>query len=305
MHQLSGRIRAGLARLSDAFRERHARFVARLQLEDGAWAGRQGGADLYYTSFGLRALDALGWEDPAPWRGAARYLGSCAPRDVVECAAFLESRGLAARRGGLPADAGAAACEELLLRCRVRAGFARHPGGPASTYVTFLGWLCHAHLGRLMDGVDEVATEIASRQGEDGGFRDSQEAGPSGVNPTAAGLATLQGLGALDAAAAQRAAEYLVRMQRQGSGFAAHSAAEGADLLSTFTGLFSLVMLDQARAADLSGAARFARGLARGEGGFRGSDADTEADVEYTFYGVATVGLLSAAAAGSSTPGTR
>ena len=56
---LLGSVADGLVRLPEATRARHARFLRESQLPDGSFPDRDGGADLYYTGFGLRGLAAL------------------------------------------------------------------------------------------------------------------------------------------------------------------------------------------------------------------------------------------------------
>ncbi|MCH5373925.1 MAG: beta-hydroxylase, partial [Planctomycetes bacterium] len=58
--QLTLRFAGGMAELPESLRERHASFLAAAQQPDGGFAGREGGSDVYYTSFGLRSLSMLG-----------------------------------------------------------------------------------------------------------------------------------------------------------------------------------------------------------------------------------------------------
>ena len=51
---LALRLASGAARLPARFLAREAAYVAAAQRPDGGFAGRRGGSDLYYTSFGLR-----------------------------------------------------------------------------------------------------------------------------------------------------------------------------------------------------------------------------------------------------------
>ena len=76
--ELTLRLAAGIARLPEEVRERHAAYLTSAQRPDGGFAGRQGGSDLNYTSFGLRALAALGRLDAPIADQAAEFLaGQC------------------------------------------------------------------------------------------------------------------------------------------------------------------------------------------------------------------------------------
>ena len=68
---LTLRLTAAVAGLPEDVRTRHAAYLAGAQNDDGGFAGRKGSSDLYYTSFGLRALAMLGTlDDPTAVRAA-------------------------------------------------------------------------------------------------------------------------------------------------------------------------------------------------------------------------------------------
>src|SRR5689334_19943596 len=77
LEELTLRLAAGIAELPEAVRARHAKYVLAAQRDDGGFAGREGGSDLYYTGFALRGLAMLG-----------ELYGPVAER----AAAFLKSR---------------------------------------------------------------------------------------------------------------------------------------------------------------------------------------------------------------------
>ena len=56
LERLTLRLVDGLARLPAEFRARHAAYLSAAQNADGGFSGREGGSDLYYTSFALRGL---------------------------------------------------------------------------------------------------------------------------------------------------------------------------------------------------------------------------------------------------------
>ena len=59
LQDLNERLAAGIARLPEATRHRHAQFLASKQNPDGGFPDREGGSDLYYTGFALRGLSVL------------------------------------------------------------------------------------------------------------------------------------------------------------------------------------------------------------------------------------------------------
>src|SRR5207245_2248823 len=67
---------AGIAELPEDFRARHAQYLLAAQRNDGGFAGREGGSDLYYTGFALRSLAMLGGLYGQPAERAAAFLRS-------------------------------------------------------------------------------------------------------------------------------------------------------------------------------------------------------------------------------------
>jgi geranylgeranyl transferase type-2 subunit beta len=276
---LAQRLAFGVQRLPAGFRSVEAHYVAAAQRADGGFAGRRGGSDLYYTSFGLRSAAVLGVMDTRFWGRAGRYLAALPPpRDVVECFCRLYSRRLMEERGGCACAQRDEDLVGVLERCRPA-------GGGPGVYQAFLAALCWQMLGRGFPGAGGVVD--AARQAAVGG----------GTNPAAAALGLLGILGALDAATAERAARSLASMQRPEGGFAANAGAPAADLLSTFTALVALDDLGALDQVKLAPAARLTRGLHAPDGGFLACAGDDAPDVEYTYYGLGTLGLLALVAA--------
>src|ERR1041385_2629285 len=72
LEELTLRLAAGIAELPEQMRARHSRYLLSKQRDDGGFAGREGGSDLYYTGFALRSLAMLGQlYGPAAERAAA------------------------------------------------------------------------------------------------------------------------------------------------------------------------------------------------------------------------------------------
>src|SRR5262245_60269339 len=76
LEALTLRLAAGIAALSEDFRNLQAKYVLAAQRDDGGFAGREGGSDLYYTGFALRSLAMLGELYGPPAERAAAFLTS-------------------------------------------------------------------------------------------------------------------------------------------------------------------------------------------------------------------------------------
>jgi geranylgeranyl transferase type-2 subunit beta len=60
LQNLTVRLAEGVGRLSEQTRQRHTDYFLAAQQPDGGFSGREGGSDLYYTTFALRGLSILG-----------------------------------------------------------------------------------------------------------------------------------------------------------------------------------------------------------------------------------------------------
>lgn len=295
MQSLTSWIQEGLAGLSGKFHARHAGFVAGLQCHDGGWPARQGGSDLYYTSFALRCMDLLRHDDPPATTRAAGFVSRVlAPENLADLFCFLSAQEMLVRRGSLKLSNVGAARKKCAAALRLLPAW-KDPS-QAGTYDIFLASECWKLLGEKMPDDEEAVRRLLDRQRADGGFSDSESGILSGANPTAAAVMFLSDRGRLDGERAGKAMRFIGTMQKADGGFGAHGGAPCSDLLSTFTGLVALWRLDAPGAADLSGAARFLKLVACAEGGFRGTAQDDTTDVEYTYYGLGTAGILATAA---------
>ena len=304
LDELAQRAATGLSRVPERFRSRHLRYILGAQNADGGFSGRDGGSDLYYTSFALRAAELLaGSEADEPWANAAAWLSQRGPHagDIVDGFCLLHCRQLLTARGLRPwapdVDALAVRGVEAALERHHTpdGGYAKSLGGQGSVYHTFLAALCCQFLGRDVPSPERAAAFVRTRQCPDGGFADIEGA-EGGTNPTAAAIGLLAAVGALDQATGTAAARFLAAMQRPDGGFAAHRAAPVSDLMSTFTALVTLAEAGATRFVKRSAAARFVQARAAAAGGFHATAGHDEADVEYTYYGLATVGLLASRA---------
>ena len=301
LEALTLRLAAGIAALPEVFRAVQSRYVLAAQREDGGFAGREGGSDLYYTSFALRSLAMLGDLYGPPAERAAEFLTSrlSGHESIVDFLSLVYGASLLQSAAGIDVfaradanwrDAVGAALAKLR---RSDGGYAKGAEGAASsTYHTFLVLLCLQLIERQPERPQEIAAFLQSQTCEEGGFREIRASKRAGTNPTAAAIGALRILSSVQENTRLDTIDFLAEMQTDEGGLRANTRIPIADLLSTFTGLLTLQDLGGTNEIDLAAVERYARSLAREEGGFRGAEWDPAHDLEYTFYGLGTLGLL-------------
>jgi geranylgeranyl transferase type-2 subunit beta len=301
LEDLTLRLAAGAARSPEDQRQRHARFLLERQNPDGGFAGREGGSDLYYTSFALRGLAILGELQGNTAEAAAGFLrgrlgGQAA---IIDFLSLLYSTMLLEAAEGIdvlaaaPADWRARVALELERFRRDDGGYAMSDQAySSSTYYTFLLLLCRQLLGLAPEEPARIEQFVRSRQREDGGFVELGPMKRSGTNPTAAAIGTLKILNAIDTDVGERAIDFLLERQTDEGGFAANTRIPFADVLSSFTGTLTLLDLGALHEADSPALRRFVESLQSDSGGFLAHAIDEVPDVEYTFYGLGALSLL-------------
>jgi len=300
--RLTRRLAKGLRRLDPERAARHVHFILRFQQADGGFAGREGGSDLYYTSFAVRTLALLNALDQTRSQNIAAYLKSAAARQeysLIDLVSWLYSVNTLQLIGNLAPFAGdkesfadevAASLEAFR---RPDGGYARtREGGASSTYHTFLTVLCYEMLGRTAPDAMGIDRFLKSRQRDDGGFVEIGQMRRSGTNPTAAAAVLLKRFGVLDSQTMSGIETFLIKVRGEEGGFRANTQIPFCDLLSTFTGLLIARELRFVKLIDGENCFRFVNQLERDEGGFRGAIWDGQADPEYTFYGLGALALL-------------
>ena len=301
LESLTLRLATGIASLPEGVRERQTGYLLAAQREDGGFAGREGGSDLYYSGFALRGLALLGELYGPPAERAAAFLRSRlgGQESIVDFFSLVYGAALVETAAGIDifAEAGPGWRDNVaaLLESfrRPDGGYAKGPDGTASsTYHTFLVLLCMELIGRQPPQPVRIVAFLNSQRAEDGGFREIRASKRAGSNPTAAAIAALSMLDSIDEATRRETIEFLAEMQTDEGGLRANTRIPIADLLSTFTGLVTLQDLGGLDAIDLDGVRRFVDSLAREEGGFHGAEWDRAHDVEYSFYGLGCLGLL-------------
>jgi len=301
LEQLTLRLANGIAALPEPTRARHAAYLLAAQRDDGGFAGREGGSDLYYTGFGLRGLGILGELHGEPAKRAARFLQSRmqGQESIVDFLSLVYGGKLLEVAAGVSVfDAAGphwrtAVAEALLRLRRPDGGFAKGTEGMASsTYHTFLVLLCLQLIDQSVPEPERVVSFLRSQQAPDGGFLEIRAQKRAGTNPTAAAIASLRLLDALDDESRLDTVDFLAELQTDEGGLRANTRIPIADLLSTFTGLLTLQDLGGDDAVDATAIERYVKSLEREEGGFHGAAWDPAHDVEYTFYGLGCLALL-------------
>ncbi|MEZ6129907.1 MAG: prenyltransferase/squalene oxidase repeat-containing protein [Planctomycetaceae bacterium] len=300
--RLADRVARGLAQLDPQRLERHRRFLLTQQLPDGGFRGREGGSDLYYTGFAVRALAVSGGLEPDQCSHIAEFLKQHDPLElnVIDLLSWLYSALVVQAAGGMDVLANAAAdfpqqIADKLESTRVDdGGYAKSIEGAAgSTYHSFMVSLTYELIGREIPKPNRLIQFLYDRQRDDGGFVEIAPMRRSGTNPTAAAVALLNRLDAMDADIADDVQGFLTDVVSTEGGFQANTRIPFADGLSTFTAL--LTGQDLGR-RDIIRPDRVLHWLQNEielpTGGFRGASWDQQADVEYTFYGLGVLGLL-------------
>jgi geranylgeranyl transferase type-2 subunit beta len=293
LDQLDEMLFEGWRTLAPALREPVLGAVGRFAEPGGGFRGRHGGADSYYTDFAVRLLDLAG----APrqeFERVAGYLRALPPEtDLVHLFGRLNSARIIRKHGIDVSDPSRVA--QVLARQRAAAGGFAHPGRTEqSAYLTFLAALSCGITGVAFDDPPRAVAALHSLRRPDGGFSDVPGDTTAQANTTAAAVAALGLLRAVNARETAQAALFLSSLQTPEGGIRAHREAPGADLLSTFTTLVSLAGLRALDLVKLAPIGRFVLALRTPEGGFCGSPEDPEYDVEYTYYGVGSLCLLQA-----------
>src|SRR6478752_5685493 len=207
LEELTLRLSAGIAELQEEMRAKHSRYLLSKQRDDGGFAGREGGSDLYYTGFALRSLAMLGELHGSPAERAAGFLRSrlSGQESIVDFLSLVYGAALIQSAAGIdvfaaaPANWREAVAGALEKLRRADGGYAKGAEGVASsTYHTFLVLLCLQLIEREAQGPQEIVEFIRSQECEEGGFREIRASKRAGTNPTAAAIGALRILGGLD-----------------------------------------------------------------------------------------------------------
>ncbi len=267
-----------------------AGFVTGHWNSDGGVRDRAGASDLYYTVFGLEALQALQLAPPPGVSGYIAGFGSGEGLDLVHRCCLARAWSMLgmddpARRAALAASLGALTARD--------GGFAsREDEEHGSAYAAFLALGALQDLGAPLPAAAAVLGALERLRASDGGYANQPGAATGSTPATVSAVMVQHAYGrSADAATARWLQE---RQQLPAGGFLVHPQAPLGDLLSTATALHALACLECALPAPrIEAALDFVDSLWTNQGSFHGHWAEEELDVEYTYYGLLALGHLS------------
>ena len=308
LQNLTVRLATGVGNLSAEVRQKHVDYFLRWQREDGGFAGRMGGSDLYYTSFGLRGLSILGELYGEPGEKAAGFLRKqlAGHQTIVDFFSLFYAANLLNVSAGIDVFAESdpawrdKVADFLATLKRDDGGYAKAPEGHAgSTYHTFLVVLVLELLEKEIPNPQSIATFLQSRQDPEGGWREIRASKRAGTNPSAAAIATTmilaqhdRSIKGMDHDLRELTLDYLCEMQTDEGGLRANTRIPIADLLSSFTGGLTLRDMNSFDELDVDLFRKFVDSLQLSDGGFQAAAWDDAHDVEYSFYGLGCLALL-------------
>lgn len=310
LFRLDERLAAGLERLDSVRRLRHREFLVSQQNPDGGFGGRgltdeetgvtERDSDLYYTAFGVRALQALRAFDAPIAARVAEYLRRERARQasVIDLVSWLYCALMVQMATGDNVLDGALSDWPRELAARLEefrtsdGGYAKsREGALGSTYHSFLVALCLELIGQPLPEPDRLVEFVRGRQRDDGGFVEISPMKRSGTNPTAAAVAILLLHSTISPVLRSDILGFLKDVRSDEGGFQANTRIPFADSLSTFTGYLTCQDLGERMLLSPVRLEKFILSLEQPGGGFRAATWDQATDVEYTFYALGSLGL--------------
>ncbi|MGC9455348.1 MAG: prenyltransferase/squalene oxidase repeat-containing protein [Phycisphaerae bacterium] len=262
-----------------------ARFLLSGHTDSGGFAGRDGNADLYYTSFAIDALRALGRDDTPS--GLVDYLDRAVAGidklDLVHLCCLIRCR-VALR---LPCGRGFV---KRLSDFRSRdGGFATATSAANGTsYGAFLALGAWQELDAPpLPNIDALAGSLLALRRPDGSFANDTQLPVPSVPATAAAVVALN---RLNHPAGRESTDWLLDRRLSDGGFEPVAGLGRCDLLSTATAMIALAFESSLPTDNAETTVGFVHSLYR-DGGFAGSADDPRADCEYTWYALAALGL--------------
>lgn len=305
LQKLTIRLAEGVGRLSEETRQLHTDYFLRAQQADGGFSGREGGSDLYYTTFAMRGLSILGelYGEVADRIEVFLRTQLSTRQTIVDFFSLFYAANLLDVSAGkdIFSDADPNWRNQVFdlmesLR-REDGGYAKAQEGQAgSTYHTFLVMLVLQLIEKPAPHPDRILAFLESQREPDGGWREIRVSKRAGTNPSAAAIGTLIMLDAIDEEKdpelVATTLDFLVEMQTDEGGLRANTRIPIADVLSSFTGALTLSDLQAFDEIDVEAFRKFVYSMQRPEGGFQAAAWDTAHDVEYSFYGLGCLALL-------------
>ena len=305
LQNLTIRLAEGVGRLPEAQRQLHTDYFLAAQKSDGGFGGREGESDLYYTTFAMRGLSILGelYGDVADRIESYLKPQLTSHQTIVDFFSLFYAANLLKVSAGndifRDADPNwpTQVADFLETLRREDGGYAKAAAGHAgSTYHTFLVLLVLQLIERPVPYPEKIVEFLESQHETDGGWREIRASKRAGTNPSAAAVASLIILNAIDESKdpelVETTLDFLVEMQTGEGGLRANTRIPIADLLSSFTGGLTLMDLDAFHEIDVPAYRKFVDSMERNEGGFQAAAWDNAHDVEYSFYGLGCLSLL-------------
>ncbi|MFK7777529.1 MAG: prenyltransferase/squalene oxidase repeat-containing protein [Gimesia sp.] len=305
LFKLALRLAAGLEKLPPTALAKHRTFILKQQQEDGGFSGREAGSDLYYTGFAVRSLGILGGLEEQTCLKLCQFLRQFKLENLstidllswLYCALILQASGGEDLVSAEPENWNTQLAQKLERLRTNDGGYAKsEQGALGSTYHSFLVVLIYQLIGLQVPAKNDLIQFIYDRQRDDGGFVEITPMKRSGTNPTAAAVAILLIMNAMDDELKDDVRDFLTQVKSSEGGFQANTRIPFADGLSTFTALLTAqdLNLDLKPLVDHAALMKFmTEWLEFPTGGFRGASWDEQADVEYTFYGLGVLALAS------------
>lgn len=266
-------------------------FIVDCLTEDGGFRDREGRPDLYYTVFGLAAMQAL--DLPVPTGRVASFLssfGSGEGLDLVHLSCL--ARCWSSLDGRQPDEVHRRGIVEGLQAFRTAAGtYSDDPKhADEDVYASFIVFGAFQDLAEEFLEAEALLALVRRMQRPDGGYANSKWL-DVGTTPVTAGAVILQRH--LGQAVPDEAVQWLVQRLHEQGGFLAAPQAPMPDLLSTATAIHALAGVQYPFDRLLDPCLDFIDSLWTNRGAFHGHWADEDLDCEYTYYGLLALGHLS------------
>lgn len=297
LQAMTDAVRKGLLHTGKGAGRIHA-FLAARQNPDGAFQGRHGQSDLYYTSFGADILSHMPSQDAT---GAVeQYILS---QNEGLGLGFMDLVSLARTRMRLlprhTTEAWRLSVAGAIRRYECpQGGFDTKPASMTpSVTATFMAWTALEALDCLPSSPQPILSALMSLENRDGSFANHPSVQAGNTIATAAAIVLRLCLAGQTSPAA---VEWLIGRCFCDGGFLAFPEAPIPDLLSTSSALFGLRLHGSGLDDIASDCRSFVAGLHDNQGGYKGHALDSVPDVEYTYYAMLALGSLPAPLKGLS-----
>ena len=267
-----------------------ADFIRSRLHREGGFMDRENKPDLYYSVFGIEALQALHQEPPLEQiTGWLKKFGTGENLDFVHLCSLIHCG--AALGGNLfTGEEAARMAARLAVYRSADGGFHNSRGSKTgSAYGALLAWGAHDDLGVAIPDEDALLKSVQALQLEDGSFANEPGMTQGTSTATAAAVTLCRHMHHnLDA----KTGHWLLERFHPGGGFVAAPMVPLPDLLSTAVVLHALDGLEQDFSPQREACLDFVDSLWTAEGGFHGHWADDDLDCEYSYYGLLALGHL-------------